>query len=111
MLPAFQGGPPVAAKASCAQSGEAEWAPLLEVEEPLCLNGALPADWNVGPDLVSLHQNICPPIHTGTPLSIHSPHDVLCVGMCVRAAVTVCGSQEKKGMFRQGEGRGRQWHF
>ena len=29
---------------------------------------------------------------------------------CVCAAVTACGSQEKKGMFRLGEGRGTQWH-
>lgn len=55
-------------------------------------------------------------VSTGTPLSIHSPHAVfcecLCACLCVRAAVvTVCGSQEKKAMFRQGERCGWQWHL
>lgn len=81
VLPDFQGGPLFAPTAARAQSREAEWLPLLEVEEPLCVHGALSADWDMGPDMVS------PPskhlsVSTGTPLSIHSPHDVLCECVC-----------------------------
>lgn len=111
VLSAFSGGPLFTSKAARAQSGGTE-RPLLEVEEPLCLNGALPADWNMGRGVVSVHPNICP-----CTLGHHCPFTahMMCCAWCwwclcvfVSVAVTVCGSQEKKGMLRQGEGRGRQ---
>lgn len=51
MLFDFQVGPPAAPKAARAQGGKAGCLPLLEVEEPLRLYGALSADWDLGPDL------------------------------------------------------------
>lgn len=59
----FQVGPPAAPKAARAQGGKAGCLPLLEVEEPLRLYGALSADWDLGPDLVSVlptHTSACP---------------------------------------------------
>ena len=58
----------------------------MEVEEPLIVTGALCADRDMGPDLVSFHPkhlsvhpairpSIHPHTHTGTPLSIQGSSD------------------------------------
>lgn len=110
VLPDLQGGTPFAPTAARAQSRETEWLPLLEVEEPLGVHGALSADWDMGPDVVSPYPNICPSALGH--YCLFTVHMMCCVSACVStASVTVCGSQEKKAMFRQGERCGRQWYL
>lgn len=81
-LSAFQGCPPAAAEAARPQGGAAGRFSLLEMEEPLSVHGALSADWDLGPDLVSAIQSrqlplqSIHPFHTGVALSIHGSHDV-----------------------------------
>lgn len=57
------------------------------MEEPLGVHGALSADWDMGLDVVSPYPNNLS-VSTGTLLSIHSPHDVLCECVCV----SICDS-------------------
>ena len=104
LFPDFQGDPPFAPTAAGPQSRETEWLSLLEVEEPLSVHGALSADWDMGPDVVSLHPNIC--LSAQGHHCLFTVHMMCSVCVCVRvcaAAVTVCGSQ--------GGGCGRQWYL
>lgn len=49
----LQGGAPFSTPAALAQSGPAERVALLEVEEPLRVDGALAAHWDMGRGMVS----------------------------------------------------------